>query len=219
MPPNPEHLHIIVGLPSDRVASQSPSETLPAETRDLWPLVTIYATAQGDFGGLAALAHNSISKLDGTEPDFLMEFRTKLGQRRWIESDTVSNSTVLKDELHEFDNYFQDAPTGVEQRDRVSSKDLLWHLAGAFLDGAWKKENLIKEENVRWIFDKLGWHFHSILDSRARHALWVLLLFYDLLWRLHLLQSWQLAVQAYCLRRIRAEEMLLHPTKRFSCFC
>jgi hypothetical protein len=59
------------------------------ETRDLWPAVTINATAQGDFGGLAALERNRIFELRGTEPDFLMEFRTKLGQRRWIESDTV----------------------------------------------------------------------------------------------------------------------------------
>jgi hypothetical protein len=45
---------------------------------------------------------------------------------------------ALKDELHEFDNYFEDAPTNVGERDRVSSKLILWHLAGAFVDKAWK---------------------------------------------------------------------------------
>ena len=35
-----------------------------------------------------------------------------------------------------------------------SSGCLLWHLAGAFLDGL--EGNAIKEENVRWIFDELG---------------------------------------------------------------
>jgi hypothetical protein len=107
---------------------------------------------------------------------------------------------------------------GVGQGDRVSSEHLLYHLAGAFLSEGWKEGNVIKEENVMWIFNQLGWHIHSVLGSRERHALWVLLLFYYLLWRLHLLQSWRLAVQAYCLRRIPAEEIPLHPTKRFPCF-
>ena len=47
------------------------------------------ATAQGDFGGLAARERNRIFELRGIEPDFLKEFRTKLGKLRWIESDTV----------------------------------------------------------------------------------------------------------------------------------
>ena len=104
----------------------------------------------------------------------------------------------------------------VEQRDRVSSKQQLWHLTGAFLNEGWKKDGVIKQDNVRWIFDQLGWYFHSILGSRVKDALWVLLLFYHLLWKLYLLQLWRLAVQAYCQRRIRAEEIQIHPTKRFS---
>ena len=68
----------------DRAASPPLSET-----RILWPAVTINAAAQGDFGRLAALERNRIFELCGTEPDFLMEFRTKLRQRRWVESDTV----------------------------------------------------------------------------------------------------------------------------------
>ena len=77
---------------------------------------------------------------------------------------------LLKDDLSEFDNYFQEAPTGVGQRDRVSSKRLLWHLAGAFLSEGWKEGNFIKEENVRWIFDQLGWYFKSVLGLREKHA-------------------------------------------------
>lgn len=122
----------------------------------------------------------------------------------------------LRDELHGFDGYFQDTPMDAEQRDRVSGKRQLWHLAGAFLDDGWKAEEVIKEENVRWIFDKLGLHFHSVLGSRETHALWVLLLFYYLLWKLNFLQSWRMAVQAYCLRRFPAEGIPLHSAKRFS---
>jgi hypothetical protein len=88
---------------------------------------------------------------------------------------------VLKEELHAFDKYFQHAPTDVGQSDSVSSKHLLWHLAGAFLDEGWKKgADVIKEDNVRWMFDQLGWYFNSVLGSRENDALWVLLSFYDL---------------------------------------
>ena len=89
---------------------------------------------------------------------------------------------VLKEELHGFDTYFQDAPTVGKQGDCVSSKLILLHLTNAFIDEEWKRGN-IKEDNVRWIFDKLGGHFRSFLGSRAKDALWVLLLFYYLLWR------------------------------------
>jgi hypothetical protein len=46
-------------------------------------------TARGVFGGLVALEPNGIFQLHGAEPDFLKEFRTKLGQRRWIDCNTV----------------------------------------------------------------------------------------------------------------------------------
>ncbi|KAH9964027.1 hypothetical protein BJV74DRAFT_304161 [Russula compacta] len=59
---------------------------------------------------------------------------------------------------------------GVGQGDRVSSEHLLYHLAGAFLSEGWKEGNVIKEENVMWIFNQLGWHTHSVLGSRERHA-------------------------------------------------
>jgi hypothetical protein len=63
--------------------------SLPQETRELWPAVTISAPARGDLGGQVNVERNVIVKLSDTEPDFLMEFRTKLRQRRWIDSDTV----------------------------------------------------------------------------------------------------------------------------------
>jgi hypothetical protein len=69
--------------------SPSSSETLTADTQSLWPVITIRAAAQGELSGLALLKGNKIVELRGTEPDFFKEFKTKLGQRRWIESDTV----------------------------------------------------------------------------------------------------------------------------------
>ncbi|KAH9997804.1 hypothetical protein BJV74DRAFT_254830 [Russula compacta] len=61
-PPPLKRLHIIVEVPSDR--SSSASESLPgippAETRDLWPAVTINATAQGNFAGLPSGIQNQI---------------------------------------------------------------------------------------------------------------------------------------------------------------
>ena len=80
------HCDLSSTLALDRAVSSSPSGTL---TRDLWPAVTISTTTQGDFGGLAALERNGIFELDGTEPNFLVEFREKLGQPRWIERNTV----------------------------------------------------------------------------------------------------------------------------------
>jgi hypothetical protein len=124
----------------------------PVETRDLWPAVTLNATAQGDFGGLAALERNRIFELRGTEPDFLMEFRTKLQQRRWIESDTVcffkSHTTLVIENCHRtlrlcflrvmfpgFDNYFQDAPTGVGQETRLQQMSIVASFRRVFRRG------------------------------------------------------------------------------------
>ena len=77
---------------------------------------------------------------------------------------------LLKEELPEFENYFEDAPTGVEQGGRISGKYQLLHLACAFLLEGWKQGN-VKEGSVRWIFDELGGHFHSVLGLREGHAL------------------------------------------------
>ena len=76
-------------------ASQSLPGRPPAETRDLWPAVTINATAQGSFGGVAAVERNRIFELPvDIELDFLKEFRIKLGQQRWVESNTVCFSQI-----------------------------------------------------------------------------------------------------------------------------
>jgi hypothetical protein len=144
----------------DLAASRSLPRTPSAETRDLWPAITMNATARGDFGWLSAVEHNGISELLVIEPVFHMEFRTKLGQRRWIEPTVCffkSHTTLVIENCHRtlrfrflrmdfpsFDSYFQDAPTGAGQGDRVSSKCLLCHLAGALLDEAWKEGNVIK---------------------------------------------------------------------------
>ncbi|KAN0106917.1 hypothetical protein V8E52_010661 [Russula decolorans] len=171
-PPPDKHLHLYVTVPGEGSPTlfgdfDRPS-SLPQETRELWPAVTISAPARGDLGGQVNVERNVIVKLSDTEPDFLMEFRTKLRQRRWIDSDT--DPAFLRDELHGFDNYFQATPTGAVQRDRVSSKCQLYHLVCAFLHRGWKTDNLIKEDNVRWIFDELGLHFHLVLGSRESHA-------------------------------------------------
>jgi hypothetical protein len=78
---------------------------------------------------------------------------------------------LLKHHFSEFDNYFQEAPTGHVEPDRVSSEGELWHLTGAFLDMGWKEGGAIEEENVQRIFDKLGGYFRSVLGLRERHAL------------------------------------------------
>ena len=83
---------------------------------------------------------------------------------------------VLKEELHKFDTYFEDAPTVDEQKDRVANKRILLHLTNAFVDKNWKRGGHLKGDNVHWVFDKLGGHFLSFLGSED--ALWVLLLFY-----------------------------------------
>ena len=180
------HCNLSCVFTLDRVAPQPLPGTPPAETRDFWPGITIIAAAQGNFGP-DAVERNRIFELQpGTEPDDLMEFRTKIRQRHCIDSITVwfSNhiplkllklsqnpaALHLKDDLSEFDNYFQEVPTGVGQRDRVSSRRLLHHLASAFLSEGWKEGDFIKVENVRWIFDQLGWYFKSVLGSREKHA-------------------------------------------------
>ncbi len=79
----------------------------------------------------------------------------------------------LENKLHEFDNYFQYAPTDDGQTDRASNQRILWHLAGAFFAENWKKDTPFKEDRVRWIFDQLAWHFHSVFGSRERGGMWV----------------------------------------------
>ncbi|KAI0278542.1 hypothetical protein BGY98DRAFT_514470 [Russula aff. rugulosa BPL654] len=85
-PPPDDRLHIFVGIP-DRIGSPLPRNTqFFARTRDLWAAVTIYTTSQGDFGGPGCLELNEIAEVY-PGPEFITEFRNKLGQRRWIESE------------------------------------------------------------------------------------------------------------------------------------
>lgn len=76
----------------------------------------------------------------------------------------------LRNELPVFDEYFHSTSIDNEESGRTSDKLELWHLISAFVDVAWK-EGSIREANVRWIFDKLAWHFKSILGERESHGL------------------------------------------------
>ena len=82
-PPN-DHLQGFIGLPIG--LSPTLVQTSHASTYDLWPAVTLNTILQGNFERLDTVKENNIVKLDGSEPDFLIDFRTKLAQRRWIES-------------------------------------------------------------------------------------------------------------------------------------
>ena len=89
--PSDGYLHIFVGLPGavgspilDQVVKK-----LSEATRGIWSAITITAVRQGKFGGKTALEPNRIFELDDGEPVFLTEFREKLRQPRWIDSDTV----------------------------------------------------------------------------------------------------------------------------------
>jgi hypothetical protein len=92
MPPDPEHLHIIVEPPSGEVGGAASQlqryNTIHTDAHKLWPVVTIKAIARGSFGGRASLGRNEIVELSGTEPEFLTQFITEL-ERPWVVSDTV----------------------------------------------------------------------------------------------------------------------------------
>ncbi|KAH9962518.1 hypothetical protein BGW80DRAFT_865225 [Lactifluus volemus] len=132
---------------------------------ELWPSITIKAV-QGSFGR-AALAPNGISEFLDTEPEFLNEFRSKLGQRRRIQSD--ADLSFFQENIPEFGEYFQHAPKDVEQSDSVSNIHVLCHLASAFLAKCWKS-SVVNEDHVRYFFDELGSYFHSVFGLREHHA-------------------------------------------------
>ena len=74
----------------DRATSLQLLETTSGETIALWPLIDIAVADRGNFGGQTTVDDNGISELPpGSLPEFLVEFRTKLTQRRWVESDTA----------------------------------------------------------------------------------------------------------------------------------
>jgi len=80
------YFQVFVGLPIK--LSPIVQQTSTASTRDLWPAVTLHTYLQGDFERLDTVEKNNIFKLYDAEPDFLIDFRDKLAQRRWIESGT-----------------------------------------------------------------------------------------------------------------------------------
>ena len=97
-PPN-DRLQVFVSLPSPLVQTSDDdpesnlprlSETTSWETFAYWPLIDIAVDNRGSFGGPSTVEDNGISELlPGPEPEFLVEFRTKLTQKRWVESGTV----------------------------------------------------------------------------------------------------------------------------------
>ena len=58
------------------------------ETIAYWPLIDIAVDKRGKFGGPSTVEDNGIEQLCGQTKD-LVEFRTKLAQQLWVESDTV----------------------------------------------------------------------------------------------------------------------------------
>ncbi|KAI0270201.1 hypothetical protein BGY98DRAFT_937576 [Russula aff. rugulosa BPL654] len=143
--------------------------------------VTINAAAQGDFGGPGCLELNEIAKVN-IEPNSITEFRNKLKQRRWIESGSLLKivtepcRSLLREELDDFDTYFQDAPTAGGQGDRVSCKLILTHLTTALINKNWNRSGSIKEENHKLIVpvkSEKGYHytprsdFHVSIDQLA----------------------------------------------------
>ena len=83
--------------------------------------------------------------------------------------------------VNNFGDYFQRVRISQddEQSGRFSNRDQLIHFAAALSLKGWKVDKFFKEDNIRWIFDELGWQFHSVLDSRETHKTWVFLLFYQ----------------------------------------
>ena len=98
-PPN-NRLQVFISLPSPLVQTSDDddpesnlprlSETTSWETFAYWPLIDIAVDNRGSFGGPSTVEGNGISELlPGPEPEFLVEFRTKLTQKRCVESGTV----------------------------------------------------------------------------------------------------------------------------------
>jgi hypothetical protein len=81
-PPN-DRLQVFIGLPIG--LSPNVVQSSDASTRNLWPAVTLKTISQGRFERQDTVEKNNIVELHGSEPDFLINFRTKLAQCRWIE--------------------------------------------------------------------------------------------------------------------------------------
>jgi hypothetical protein len=79
----PERIHVLVVTP----VKMSPV-TLATGHNTFAAAVTLRTIHRDLFERSNTVEQNNIHKLDGTEPDFLTEFRTKLEQPRWIKSGT-----------------------------------------------------------------------------------------------------------------------------------
>lgn len=60
-----------------------------AESRFLWPVISLNVTDHGGFGGVDTIELNNIFELHDTEPEFLVDFKTELRQRCWVEPNIV----------------------------------------------------------------------------------------------------------------------------------
>jgi hypothetical protein len=83
--PLPEgHLQVLVSVPGQKMSPVA----LPTNQNNFAPAVTLNTIDRDLFGRSDTVENNNIHELDGDEPDFLMEFITKLRQHRWIKSGT-----------------------------------------------------------------------------------------------------------------------------------
>ena len=182
-PPPDDRLHVFVRLPGEDITSALSRIVIVHGPEDvLRRTITIKADARGEFGSVPNLSLNGIHPLDGALPEFLVDFRRKLERKRWLDSNWWK--TGFEQEI-QFDKYFQDTPTGIDQGNPKSNKRALSHLFFTLNSEGWSSFDDIKEDNIRWTFDELGCHFQSILGLREMHKWWVLQLFYHLVRRLH----------------------------------
>ncbi|KAI0277113.1 hypothetical protein BGY98DRAFT_981874 [Russula aff. rugulosa BPL654] len=109
-----------------------------------------------------------------------MEFRTKIRQRHYIDSIKVwfLNHIPLKTpRLCFLWMIFLSLTAFLKWHPRASGNKIASPvnvsctiLQARFLSEGWKEGDFIKVENIRWIFDQLGWYFQSVLGSREKHA-------------------------------------------------
>jgi len=135
-------------------------------------MITIKTAVRGKFGNTGTLKLNNIIKWPATEePPDLQEFRNKLKRPLSFEPEILSFLSCFENDLPDLKKYFR-ASEEVRQDDHVS-KRILAHLSGALFHDGWKedaKDEKVKEDNVRWIFDPLGGYARSIFNTGESHA-------------------------------------------------
>jgi len=80
------HIHVFIGLWKDEM-SPNPLQMTDVLS-DFQITVTLNTPSQSSFETLNTIEQNNILQLDGPEPDFLLDFKTKLVQCHWIELGT-----------------------------------------------------------------------------------------------------------------------------------